>query len=207
MAMPYSERDYNTQKQILMFPDHYVAFTYKLSQNSALATVTSEGRKIVKAGTFFPANDDTAVGIVLNDYDVTDGDQMAAIVSHGFVKTAALPEAPTPQAEAALSMIQFFPLKTTDISLRSIAAVGDNGADIYVSVAGTRFKDTLALSDLTIDLGTTGLTAGSVVVEDDGRVAVISFTGTVAAGIVTVSVKATGVVNGKVSDEADITFA
>lgn len=207
MAMPYSERDYNTQKQILMFPDHYVAFTYKLSQNSALATVTSEGRKIVKAGTFFPANDDTAVGIVLNDYDVTDGDQMAAIVSHGFVKTAALPEAPTPQAEAALSMIQFFPLKTTDISLRSIAAVGDNGADIYVSVAGTRFKDTLTLSDLTIDVGTTGLTAASVVVEDDGRVAVISFTGTVAAGIVTVSVKATGVVNGKVSDEADITFA
>ena len=207
MAMPYSERDYNAQKQILMFPDHYVAFTYKLSQNSALATVTSEGRKIVKAGTFFPANDDTAVGIVLNDYDVTDGDQMAAIVSHGFVKTAALPEAPTPQAEAALSMIQFFPLKTTDISLRSIAAVGDNGADIYVSVAGTRFKDTLSISDLTIDVGTTGLTAASVVVEDDGRVAVISFTGTVAAGIVTVSVKSTGVVNGKVSDEADITFA
>ena len=207
MAMPYNERDYNTQKQILMFPDHYVAFTYKLSQNSALATETSEGRKIVKAGTFFPANDDTAVGIVLNDYDVTDGDQMAAIVSHGFVKTAALPEAPTPQAEAALSMIQFFPLKTTDISLRSIAAVGDNGAEIYVSVAGTRFKDTLTLSDLTIDVGTTGLTAGSVAVEDDGRVAVISFTGTVAAGIVTVSVKSTGVVNGKVSDEADITFA
>ena len=207
MAMPYNERDYNTQKQILMFPDHYVAFTYKLSQNSALATVTSEGRKIVKAGTFFPANDDTAVGIVLNDYDVTDGDQMAAIVSHGFVKTAALPEAPTPQAEAALSMIQFFPLKTTDISLRSIAAVGDNGAEIYVSVAGTRFKDTLTLSDLTIDVGTTGLTAASVAVEDDGRVAVISFTGTVAAGIVTVSVKTTGVVNGKVSDEADITFA
>lgn len=207
MAMPYNERDYNTQKQILMFPDHYVAFTYKLSQNSALATVTSEGRKIVKAGTFFPANDDTAVGIVLNDYDVTDGDQMAAIVSHGFVKTAALPEAPTPQAEAALSMIQFFPLKTTDISLRSIAAVGDNGAEIYVSVAGTRFKDTLSISDLTIDVGTTGLTATTVAVEDDGRVAVITFTGTVAAGIVTVSVKSTGVVNGKVSDEADITFA
>lgn len=207
MAMPYTERDYNTQKQILMFPDHYVAFTYKLSQNSALATETAEGRKIVKAGTFFPANDDTAVGIVLNDYDVTDGDQMAAIVCHGFVKTAALPEAPTPQAEAALHQISFFPLKTTDISLRSIAAVGDDGAEILVSVAGTRFKDSLALSDLNIDAGTTGLTASKVEVEDDGRVAVITFTGTVAAGIVTVSAKATGVVNGKISDEADITFA
>lgn len=207
MAMPYVERDYNTQKQILMFPDHYVAFTYKLSQNSALATETPEGRKIVKAGTFFPANDDTAVGIVLNDYDVTDGDQSAAIVCHGFVKTAALPEAPTPAAEAALDQISFFPLKTTDISLRSIAAVGDTGADIYVSVAGTRFKDSLALTDLTIDAGTTGLTASKVAVEDDGRVAVITCTGTVAAGIFTVTVKASGVVNGKASDEMDITFA
>lgn len=207
MAMPYVERDYNTQKQILMFPDHYVAFTYKLSQNSALATETPEGRKIVKAGTFFPANDDTAVGIVLNDYDVTDGDQQAAIVCHGFVKTAALPEAPTPEAEKALTMIQFFPLKTTDISLRSIAAVGDDGAEVYVSVAGTRFKDSLALSDLNIDAGTTGLTAASVAVEDEGRVAVVTLTGTVAAGILTASVKASGVVNGKVSDESDITFA
>lgn len=207
MAMPYVERDYNTQKQILMFPDHYVAFTYKLSQNSVLATETPEGRKIVKAGTFFPANDDTAVGIVLNDYDVTDGDQSAAIVCHGFVKTAALPEAPTPAAEAALSMIQFFPLKTTNISLRSIAAVGESGAEVYVAVAGTRFKDSLALTDLTIDAGTTGLTAASVSVEDDGRVAVVTFTGTVAAGILTVTAKASGVVNGKASDEEDITFA
>ena len=207
MAMPFSERNYNTQKQILMFPDHYVAFTYKLSQNSALATETPEGRKIVKAGTFFPANDDTAVGIVLNDYDVTDGDQMAAIVCHGFVKTAALPEAATPEAEKALSMIQFFPLKTTDISLRSIAAVGEDGAVIYVSVAGTRFKDGLALTDLVIEAGDTGLTASRVEVEDNGRVAAITFTGTVAAGILTVQVKASGVVNGKISDETDITFA
>lgn len=205
--MPYKERDYNTQKQILMFPDHYAAFTYKLSQNSALATETAEGRKIVKAGTIFPANDDTAVGIVLNDYDVTDGDQQAAILCHGFVKTAALPEAPVPAAEAALSMIQFFPLKTTDIKLRSIAAVGDNGAVIYVMVAGTRFKDSLAISDFTIDAGTTGLTAASVEVQDDGRVAEITCTGTVAAGILSVTAKATGVVNGKASDAEDITFA
>lgn len=205
--MPYKERDYNTQKQILMFPDHYAAFTYKLSQNSALATETAEGRKIVKAGTIFPANDDTAVGIVLNDYDVTDGDQQAAILSHGFVKTAALPEAPVPAAEAALSMIQFFPLKTTDIKLRSIAAVGDNGAVIYVMVAGTRFKDSLQISDFTIDAGSTGLTAASVEVQDDGRVAEITCTGTVAAGILSVTVKASGVVNGKASDAEDITFA
>lgn len=205
--MPYKERDYNTQKQILMFPDHYAAFTYKLSQNSALATETAEGRKIVKAGTIFPANDDTAVGIVLNDYDVTDGDQQAAILCHGFVKTAALPEAPVPAAEAALSMIQFFPLKTTDIKLRSIAAVGDDGAVIYVMVAGTRFKDSLQISDFTIDAGSTGLTAASVKVQDDGRVAEITCTGTVAAGILSVTAKESGVVNGKASDAEDITFA
>jgi len=84
---------YESPKNILAMPDHYVAIARKLEKDSALA-VTEEGRKIVKAGTIFPANDATAVGVILNDYDVTDGDQMAAVVIHGFVLEAKLPAAP-----------------------------------------------------------------------------------------------------------------
>jgi hypothetical protein len=40
------------------------------------------------------ANNATAEGVILNDYDVTDGDQMAAVVIHGFVLKAKLPAAP-----------------------------------------------------------------------------------------------------------------
>lgn len=85
--------DYASAKQILAMPDHYVAIARKLEKDSALA-VAEEGKKIVKAGTIFPANDATAIGVVLNDYDVTDGDQMAAIVIHGFVLEEKLPAKP-----------------------------------------------------------------------------------------------------------------
>lgn len=93
MAVKMKTMDYASSKQILATPDHYVAIARKLEKDSTLA-VTEEGRKIVKAGTLFPANDATAIGVVLNDYDVTDGDQQAAILIHGFVLKAKLPAAP-----------------------------------------------------------------------------------------------------------------
>lgn len=93
MSIKMKKVEYASSKHILATPDHYVAIARKLEKDSALA-VTEEGRKIVKAGTLFPANDATAIGVVLNDYDVTDGDKMASIVVHGFVLKAKLPAAP-----------------------------------------------------------------------------------------------------------------
>ncbi len=93
-------------KQILAAPDHYFAIAKKIEKASALAT-DIDGRKIVKAGTIYPANDATAQGVVLNDYDVTDGDVAAAIVIHGFVLNAKLPVAPDAAAIEALKQITF----------------------------------------------------------------------------------------------------
>ncbi len=98
MAIKMKQVEYASAKNILATPDHYVAIARKLEKDSALA-VTEEGRKIVKAGTLYPANDATAIGVVLNDYDVTDGDQQAAIVIHGFVLKAKLPAAPNAAVE------------------------------------------------------------------------------------------------------------
>ena len=99
---------YGSPKQILAIPDHYVAIARKLEQNSGLA-VEEDGRKIVKAGTIYPANDETAIGVILNDYDVTDGDQMASIVIHGFIQLSKLPQAPnvTPSHEVNIPLIKF----------------------------------------------------------------------------------------------------
>lgn len=97
-------------KQILAIPDHYVALGYihekATTGTPGLATLV-EGRYVVKAGTIYPANDATAVGVVLNDYDVTDGDKMMAVVVHGFIKKAALPVAPSSAAITALKQIKF----------------------------------------------------------------------------------------------------
>lgn len=107
--MKFTETEYGSEKQILMFPNPYVCFPQKFSQDSALA-VEEGGRKIIKAGTIFPANDATAQGVVFSDLDVTNGDVNGAVLVFGFVKTSALPEEPTSAAKAALNMIKFFPL-------------------------------------------------------------------------------------------------
>lgn len=93
MTMKFTKTEYASSKGILATPDHYVAIAKKLEKGSSLA-VTEEGRKIVKAGTIFPANDATAIGVILNDYDVTDGDQAAAVVIHGFIQKSKLPAQP-----------------------------------------------------------------------------------------------------------------
>lgn len=117
MAMKMKAIEYGAPTpQILATPDHYVALGFKHAKADAatpgLATLV-DGRYVVKAGTIYPANDSTAVGVVLNDYDVTDGDAMMAVVIHGFIKTAALPAVPTAEAVAALKQIQFVPIGNT----------------------------------------------------------------------------------------------
>jgi len=117
MAMKMKAIEYGAPTpQILAIPDHYVALGFKHAKADAvtpgLATLV-DGRYIVKAGTIYPANDSTAVGVVLNDYDVTDGDATLAVVIHGFVKTAALPTVPSADAITALKQIQFVPIGDT----------------------------------------------------------------------------------------------
>lgn len=110
MTMKMTKTEYASSKQILAIPDHYVALGFKHEKATAgdmgLA-VLQDGRYVVKAGTIYPKNDATAIGVVLNDYDVTFGDQMMAVVIHGFVKTAALPAAPAQAALPVLKQITF----------------------------------------------------------------------------------------------------
>lgn len=110
MTMKMTKTEYASSKQILAIPDHYVALGFKhgkaVAGDTGLA-VLQEGRYVVKAGTIYPANDASAVGVVLNDYDVTFGAQMMAVVIHGFVKTAALPAAPAEAAAAAMKQVTF----------------------------------------------------------------------------------------------------
>lgn len=55
---------------------------------SAKITADSEGKKIAKAGTPFPANDATVKGILIRDIDVTDGDEVAAIAYEATIDEA-----------------------------------------------------------------------------------------------------------------------
>lgn len=102
---------------ILAYPDGYecIAMYADLSTggaNEALAAkcTTVNERTILPAGTVFPANDATAIGVTLNDYDVTDEKQVnLAILIRGTVLGSALPVALDTTAKAVLPNIIVVP--------------------------------------------------------------------------------------------------
>ncbi|CEQ09746.1 Uncharacterised protein [[Clostridium] sordellii] len=94
---------YSNSKEILKY-DHFVSEKVILTQANSTTVGT---RKIVKAGTIIPANNATAKGVVLYDVDVTDGDEIGALVIHGFIDKSKLPAQPDSAAITALPMIKF----------------------------------------------------------------------------------------------------
>ena len=115
MSIKFVETSYGTgTSEILLHPDHFVAYAQVISKDSALA-VTVGSRKIVKAGTLFPSAS-APVGLVLNDADVTDGDANVAILVHGFVNIAKLPAEPTAAQKELLPNIAFYPLTARSVA-------------------------------------------------------------------------------------------
>ncbi|MCI8623758.1 MAG: hypothetical protein HFG26_08860 [Provencibacterium sp.] len=61
------------------------------------------GSKYVKMGTVYPANDNTAEGIVYEDVDVSTGDMPGSVVTAGEVYEDRLPAALAEEAKTALT--------------------------------------------------------------------------------------------------------
>lgn len=61
------------------------------------------GTKYIPMGTVYPANDNTAEGIVYEDVDVTDGDTAGSVVLSGTVYTNRLPATLTDTVKTALT--------------------------------------------------------------------------------------------------------
>lgn len=76
-------RDFTQGKGILKF------FPYEgaacIVQQSAVSSPDANGNKIVPAGTPYPANDDSCVGYLLEDVDVTQGDAPGTYVYQGTI--------------------------------------------------------------------------------------------------------------------------
>lgn len=77
--------------------------TYQIKQTGA--TDDGNGGKYVRAGTVYPANDATAVGIVYEDVDVSGGDMPGSVVTRGTVYLDRLPVAPATAAQTALQAL------------------------------------------------------------------------------------------------------
>ena len=175
MAIEYKSQDYTTGKQILVFPDHYVGLAHTFLKNDA-AAATINGRKIIKAGTIYPSNDANAIGVVLYDVDVTDGDQNGTLIVHGFIKTGAIPANPSSNAKSALKGIQFFPLEAVTAALSaasiSIAVNEDSGKThiVRVTISGVHFRPEASVKTNWTITGesTTKVGVDSIAVATDG---------------------------------------
>lgn len=65
--------------------------------------VQDHDRLIVPAGTIFPANDNTAVGVLTEPVDVTYGDHEGSVIVAGHLFSNRLPTAPVADAITAMA--------------------------------------------------------------------------------------------------------
>ena len=87
-----------TRTKEILANDHYVGIPYNCD------ALTADENGIVPAGTIVPANDASAIGVLL--YDVAKNDNPnGTIVIHGFIKKSKLPAAPADSVK--LPMIMF----------------------------------------------------------------------------------------------------
>lgn len=218
MTMKSVTNSYANKVEILQFPDDYVARPQFFDEQSELAVKDENGRYIIKAGTPFPSNDANCTGIVLNDLDVTDGDENGAVLVRGHINTERAEEnfggTYTANCKNALKGIFFYPLggtvaDETIISTTSAIAVGDENPQVILKLQGTDFapKQASALkTNYTITAGDTALTLDKATRLGDKTVK-LEFTGTAVAGTLKIQAKAATVVNGTASNELSLVIA
>ena len=86
--------------------------TYELTQS--MATTAADGSKYVPAGTVYPANNNTAMGIVYEDVDVSTGSMAGSIVTKGVVYTDRLAVTLDSDAKTALEALGFKFIATSE---------------------------------------------------------------------------------------------
>lgn len=161
------------KNEVLLIGDHFTSIGAMHPQASAgtpgLATLV-DGRYVVLAGTIYPSNDANAVGVVANEYDVTDGDANMSIITHGVIKTSALPVHASSAAKSAMPLISFYPLSSASnvsrwLTVPTPAYVGQGDTALAAEVkltlelaAGAKFISVAAaenLSNWTVTGGST----------------------------------------------------
>lgn len=80
-----------------------IGLIQKTKEGTKAMAVDEDGRKIIKAGTVFPTNDASAIGIVFEDVDMTNDEKRPiSVIIAGRVIGANLPVAVNEAAKSAL---------------------------------------------------------------------------------------------------------
>lgn len=96
------EKEYGQAKTILKFFD-YKGAACVVAESGVSAD--ANGKKIVKAGTPYPSNDESCKGFLLHDVDVTQGDAPGTYIYEGSIDSAKVAENGVEIAEAAKTAV------------------------------------------------------------------------------------------------------
>ena len=117
-----------------------------ISASHAQAVTTASGKKFVPMGAVIPANSSSAVGILYEDIDVTNGDKPGSIVTKGVVYEDRLPASLQSAAKSAMTGItvitsspavtrpDYFEREYAPLTVES--AAGTNAGDTAITVTG-----------------------------------------------------------------------
>lgn len=109
--MPYVKGKTTVSETNFLASSKVISHTYQISDEGV--TADAQGRKIVPAGTVYPANDDTAIGITYTDTDVTEGPQPGSVIIEAWIIESRLPVAPSAEAKTALAAKSNIKFKVT----------------------------------------------------------------------------------------------
>lgn len=88
--------------------EHCTRETHNFKDDGNTGTVDTVGTaKYVAMGRVYPKNDDTAIGIVYEDVDVSNGEAAGSVVTRGVVYEDRLADTIDESAKTALTGIQF----------------------------------------------------------------------------------------------------
>lgn len=85
----------------------FQSFSTMVDDTNAAVITDALGHKVIPAGTIWPSNDAKAKGVLLNEVNVNEGPQMAALIVEGWLLGQRLPVAPSAAAMTAMTTIHF----------------------------------------------------------------------------------------------------
>lgn len=94
--------------------EHRVTVTRTGTKNGTYVKDVN-GKKIAQSGAPYPANDSTAIGLIVEAVDVTDGTAPIAVMVEGYVHEERLPVVITEEAKGAMKEIKYEKYNATEV--------------------------------------------------------------------------------------------
>lgn len=148
MALKYSGK-LITDTQVFAMSEGITTTTYNVQKKSSLAIQKNDGEKIlyiVQAGTPVPTNDENCVGVVFENWDVTENGGSIPIAISGTineVNASALGITYDPACKTALKNFNFLGANMETASALTLSAVAGTSAASYAFATGLSYTVTL----------------------------------------------------------------